>query len=247
MNTHRKRSSYLVKDCFEKSQNYCSTGELQQNWIFILKTLFPLKVSEVSLTNPTAGLQLLNLWLLKVMLRCINDGVTTIKRGHQTTGNAHVIWSDEFSFTLFPTSGRVYVWRTPKQAYNPECLVPTVRHRVGSVMVWAAILWYSILLAHITTLHVRITAREHVDRLGKQVHPNGLESNFRHLRTNMKFSKTTMSPFTQLKLFSHCLQSIKVNLNIFPGQHSHQIWTSINHSGHFSGPVWGTGSNLQLL
>jgi hypothetical protein len=85
-------------------------------------------LSDVGFTNATstAGLQLLNLWLLKVMLRCVNDGVTPIKPGHQTTGNACVIWSDESSFTLFPTSCRVYVLRTLKEAYNPECLVPTV-------------------------------------------------------------------------------------------------------------------------
>jgi hypothetical protein len=53
----------------------------QQNWIFILKTLFEeKKLSDVSFANPasTVGLQLLNLWLLKVMLKCLNDGVTTI-------------------------------------------------------------------------------------------------------------------------------------------------------------------------
>jgi hypothetical protein len=77
-----------------------------------------------------------NLWLLKVMLRCINDGVTVIKPGHQATGNAHIIWSDESSFMLFPTLGKVYVWRTPKEAYNLECLVPIVEHGIGSVMVW---------------------------------------------------------------------------------------------------------------
>jgi hypothetical protein len=55
-----------------------------------------------------------------------------------------VIRSDESSFTLLPASGRVYVWRTPKEAYNPECLVPTVKHGGGSVMVWIAISWYSI-------------------------------------------------------------------------------------------------------
>jgi hypothetical protein len=52
---------------------------------------------------------LLNLKLLKVMLRFVNDGVTTIKSGHYTIGNVHMIWSDELSFTLFPTSGRVYI------------------------------------------------------------------------------------------------------------------------------------------
>jgi hypothetical protein len=32
-----------------------------------------------------------------------NDGVTVIKPGHQTTGNMCMIWSDESTFTLFPT------------------------------------------------------------------------------------------------------------------------------------------------
>jgi hypothetical protein len=63
----------------------------------------------------------------------------TIKSGHQTTGNASVIWSDELSLMLFPTSGRVYIWRTPKDTYNLECLVPAVK-RVDVVMVKAAVL-----------------------------------------------------------------------------------------------------------
>jgi hypothetical protein len=62
------------------------------------------------------------------MFRCIKAGVMTIKHGHQTTGNGCMIWLDESSFIPFHTSGRVYVWRTPKEAYNPECLVPTVKH-----------------------------------------------------------------------------------------------------------------------
>jgi hypothetical protein len=41
------------------------------------------------------------------------------------------------------TSGRVYARRTTKEAYNPECLIPTVKHGGGSVMIWAAISWYS--------------------------------------------------------------------------------------------------------
>jgi hypothetical protein len=51
--------------------------------------------------------------------------------------------SDESSFTLFPTSARIYVWRTPKEIYNPECLVPTVKYGGGSVTIWAAKCWYS--------------------------------------------------------------------------------------------------------
>jgi hypothetical protein len=64
----------------------------------------------------------------------------TIKPGYLTTGNAHMIWPDELSFTLFPTLGIVYIWRTPKGAYNPECLVPKVKHWGGSLMVRIALL-----------------------------------------------------------------------------------------------------------
>jgi hypothetical protein len=73
--------------------------------------------------------------LITVVLRCVNDGVTTIKSGHQRTGNARVIWSDESFFILFPTSGRVCFWRTSKKACYPECLVPAVKYGEGSVMV----------------------------------------------------------------------------------------------------------------
>jgi hypothetical protein len=94
-----------------------------------LKALFPQKESNVSFTNPTStvGLQLLNLRLLKVMLRCANDGVTIMKHEYQTTGNACVIWSDESLFTLFLTSGRVCVSRTLDEAYNPEFPFSTVK------------------------------------------------------------------------------------------------------------------------
>jgi hypothetical protein len=47
---------------------------------------------------------------------------------------------------LSPTSGRVFIWRRPKEVYSLECLVPTVKHDGSSVMVWAEISWYIILL-----------------------------------------------------------------------------------------------------
>jgi hypothetical protein len=62
------------------------------------------------------------------MLRCLNYGVMTKKPGHQTTGDVCMIWSDELSFMLFPTSGGAYVWRTTKEVYNLKCLLPAVKH-----------------------------------------------------------------------------------------------------------------------
>jgi hypothetical protein len=100
----------------------------------------------------------------------IYGGAAIAKHRHQTTGNARVMWLVESSFTLFPTSGGVYVCRTPKEAYNPECLDPTVKHGGCSVTDWAAISWYSV-VGPIITLLGRITTREYVDMLGNQVHP----------------------------------------------------------------------------
>jgi len=59
---------------------------------------------------------------------------------------------------LFPTSGQVYVRRMPKKAYSHKCLVPTVKHKGGSVMIWAAISWHS--AAPIITLNGKITASD---------------------------------------------------------------------------------------
>jgi len=45
---------------------------------------------------------------------------------------------------LFPTSGWVSVWmENTQEACNPECLVPSVKRGGGSVMIRAAISWYS--------------------------------------------------------------------------------------------------------
>jgi hypothetical protein len=51
------------------------------------------KIVRRELKNPTStvALQWLSILLLKVMIRCVNDGVTTIKPGHRTNGNARII------------------------------------------------------------------------------------------------------------------------------------------------------------
>jgi hypothetical protein len=123
----------------------------------------------VSLTNPnTHGIAAIAKPLItesNVQMRKQRCPITTLKPGHQATGNMRVIWSDESFFMLFPIS---YVWRTPNEAYNLECPVPTVKQRGVCGMVWAAISWYSI--GPIITLHGQITAREYMDRLGNQEH-----------------------------------------------------------------------------
>jgi hypothetical protein len=116
-----------------------------------------------------------------------------MKSGYQTTGNANVISSDESSFTLFPRSGRGYIWRTAKETYSPECLVPTVKYGGSSMIVWAAISWRSV--GPIVNLHGRITARECMERPGNQAHTT-IQTSF--LNSDAVFQEDN-PPFTQLE------------------------------------------------
>ena len=47
-----------------------------------------------------------------------------------------VIWSHESKFELFSSKGTIMVWRTPKETFDPQCIVPKVKHDVDSVAVW---------------------------------------------------------------------------------------------------------------
>ncbi|CAF4057144.1 unnamed protein product [Rotaria magnacalcarata] len=48
----------------------------------------------------------------------------------------NVVCSDESKFNLFGSDGKVMVWRTRHEEFDPKCTVPTVKHGGGSVMIW---------------------------------------------------------------------------------------------------------------
>jgi hypothetical protein len=120
----------------------------------------------------------------KVLLRCIHDGVTAIKPGHQTTRQLETrAWYTRKGLRLENTQGS-------PQSVMPGCENETrrrFRDGVGSNIV----VQYSV--DPINTLHGRIPARGYVARLANQVHP----------MIQTLFLKTTMPPFTELELFSH--------------------------------------------
>ena len=80
-----------------------------------------------------------------------------------------MIFSDVSGFSLFPTAGRVYVWRQPREAYTPDHLLSIVKHEGGSVMVWTAISSNS--LGLIVALHGRINSTDALNISGYHVHP----------------------------------------------------------------------------
>ena len=48
----------------------------------------------------------------------------------------HVLWSDETKVNFFGSDGVKGVWRQPGEEYKDKCVLPTVKHVGGSVMIW---------------------------------------------------------------------------------------------------------------
>ena len=47
----------------------------------------------------------------------------------------HVLWSDVMKINLFGYDGFKHVWRQPGEEYKDKCVMPTVKHGGGNVMV----------------------------------------------------------------------------------------------------------------
>ena len=48
----------------------------------------------------------------------------------------HVLWSDEMKINLFGSYGFKYVRQRPGEEYKNKCVMPTVKHGGGNVVVW---------------------------------------------------------------------------------------------------------------
>ena len=48
----------------------------------------------------------------------------------------HVLWSDEMKINLFGSDGFKHVWQRPGEEYKDKCVMPTVKHGGGNVIVW---------------------------------------------------------------------------------------------------------------
>ncbi len=48
----------------------------------------------------------------------------------------HILWSDETKINVFGTDGFKTVWHRKGEEYKGKCMVPTVKHGGGSVLMW---------------------------------------------------------------------------------------------------------------
>ena len=52
-----------------------------------------------------------------------------------------VFWSDESKFNLFVSDGKVIVWCSSKDEFEPESTIPTVKHSGDNVKRWICFSW----------------------------------------------------------------------------------------------------------
>jgi hypothetical protein len=87
----------------------------------------------------------------------------------------------------------------------------------GSVMIWAAISWYSV--NPIITSHGRITAREYVDRLYNQVHPM-IQTLFSKSHVVLQNNN---DPIDTAETVQSLFEEHEGKLQHLHGEHNHQI------------------------
>lgn len=60
-----------------------------------------------------------------------------------------VLFTDETKIEIFGSHRRVFIRRMSGERYKSECLIPTVKHGRGSIMVWGAVLCEGALPLHL--------------------------------------------------------------------------------------------------
>ncbi len=74
--------------------------------------------------------------LLKMIHKKAHKQFAEDKQTKDTDYWNHVLWSDETKINVFGSDGVKRVWQQPGEEYKDKCVLPTVKHGGGSVMVW---------------------------------------------------------------------------------------------------------------
>ncbi len=90
----------------------------------------------------------------------------------------HVLWSDETKINLFGSDGIKRVLRQPGEEYKDKCVLPTVMHGGGSVMVWGCMIAagtgkLQFILANHACQHVLWHTEAEHDPLPSETEPQG--------------------------------------------------------------------------
>ncbi len=149
----------------------------------------------------------------------------------------HVLWSDETKINLFGSDGVKHVWRQPGEEYKDRCVLPTVKHGGGSVMVWGCMSAAS--TGELQFIEGTMNANMYCDILKQSMIPSlqrlGRRAVFQHDNDPKHTSKTTT---TLLK---------KLRVKVIIGASSNGRWRSARPITSTSSVMssWRSGRGLQ--
>ncbi len=142
-------------------------------------------------------------------------------RAHADKGEDYwdsILWSDETKRNVFGTDGFKTVWRRKGEEYKEKCMVPTMKHGGGSVLMWAA--W------------VLLVSGSCISLMASWIHKcTALYWKRRCYHHSVHFSNMTMILNTHLKPLLDFWR--RTEWKWFSGQVCLLIWTQSNTYGEF--------------
>ena len=84
---------------------------------------------------------------------------------------SRVLWSDESTFELWRTKGRVWVRRRPGERFSEECIVPTVKNGGGKIMVWGTMARSGV--GSLTVIEGRLNSEAYIRIVKRYVRKDG--------------------------------------------------------------------------
>ncbi|KAK3536400.1 hypothetical protein QTP86_008888 [Hemibagrus guttatus] len=121
----------------------------------------------------------------------------------------HVLWSDETKINLFGSDGVKRVWRQPGEEYEDKCVLPTVKHGGGSVMVWGCMSAAG--TGELQFIEGTMNANMYCDILKQSMIPSlwrlGRRAVFQHDNDPKHTSKATTLLLKKLRLQKHDRES----------------------------------------
>ncbi len=127
----------------------------------------------------------------------------------------HVLWSNETKINLFGSDGVKRVWRKPGEEYKDKCVLPTVKHGGGSVMVWGCMSAAS--TGELQFIEGTMNANMYCDILKQSMIPSlqrlGRRAVFQHDHDPKHTSKTTTALLKKLRVKVMDWPSMSPDLN----------------------------------
>ncbi len=118
----------------------------------------------------------------------------------------YVLWSDETKINLFASDGVKHVWQKPGEEYKDKCVLPTVKHGGGSVMVWGCMSAAG--TAELQFIEGTMNANMYCDILKQSMIPSlqrlGHRAVFQHDNDPKHTSKTTTALLKKLRVKVVC-------------------------------------------